>query len=305
MDALTVLCELAADSGGVTTMPQALAAGVTKSQVDNLVRAGVLRRLAWGAYEVSGGPDPAMSRVRAALASHGPQAVAVLDTALRIHDIGGLRRTEQVHVSVPPRAVRTNDATIAVHQLTLASAQITEVDGIRVTTAVKTVADVILRADRYDSVAVLDSALNRKAITEEEFAQIPTLIRGRRGAVHARSSLAQADGRARSPLETRVRLRCVDGRVAPDEIGYVVRDDDGDILAEADMAWLRARLIAEADGEGPHRSPAALFEDRRRQNRLVKAGWLVLRFTWADTLRPQYIPYVVRMALRNRLGFVH
>ena len=235
------------------------------------------------------------------LASHGPEAVAVLDTALTIHGIGGLRRSEQVHVSVPPRVPRKADPTIAVHQLTLAPEQITDVDGIPVTTALKTVADVILRATRYDSVAVLDSALNRKAITDDEFARIPTLIRGRRGAVEARSRLAEADGRAGSPLETRVRLRCVDGRVAPDEVGYLVRDDDGDILAEADMAWLKARLIAEADGAGPHRSPAALFEDRRRQNRLVKAGWLVLRFTWADTLRPQYIPYVVRMALQNRL----
>jgi hypothetical protein len=30
------------------------------------------------------------------------------------------------------------------------------------------------------------------------------------------------------------------------------------------------------------------------------AGWTVLRFTWADTLRPDYIPETVRQALRRR-----
>lgn len=114
-------------------------------------------------------------------------------------------------------------------------------------------------------------------------------------------AVLEADGRARSPLETRVRLRCVDGGVAPDEVGYQIRDEYGYIIAEADLAWLQARIIAEADGAGPHGLPDAVYSDRRRQNTLANAGWLVLRFTWADTLRPEYIPHVVVEALRLRL----
>ncbi|WBC13313.1 type IV toxin-antitoxin system AbiEi family antitoxin domain-containing protein [Micromonospora sp. WMMA1998] len=60
-----------------------------------------------------------------------------------------------------------------------------------------------------------------------------------------------------------------------------------------------ARLIAEADGRVSHLSPDAVFADRFRQNRLVNAGWRILRFTWADTLRPDYIPATVRQALRR------
>ncbi|WP_307813941.1 hypothetical protein [Micromonospora luteifusca] len=56
-------------------------------------------------------------------------------------------------------------------------------------------------------------------------------------------------------------------------------------------------MIAEADGRGPHAVPEAVFADRRRQNRLVNAGWTVLRFTWSDTLRPDYIPWTVRQAM--------
>jgi very-short-patch-repair endonuclease len=69
------------------------------------------------------------------------------------------------------------------------------------------------------------------------------------------------------------------------------------ILAVGDLAWPTARLIGEADGQAPHGQPAALYRDRRRQNRLVEAGWQILRFTWQDTLEPAYIPTVVRAAL--------
>ena len=118
--------------------------------------------------------------------------------------------------------------------------------------------------------------------------------------MRARRWIGEADGRARSPLETRTRLRCADGGVAPDQVGYLIRDEYGHILAEADMAWLAAKVIAEADGVGPHSLPDAVFTDRHRQNVLANAGWRVLRFTWTDTLRPDPIPTVVRQALAAR-----
>ncbi|MEW2385895.1 hypothetical protein AB0873_27920 [Micromonospora sp. NPDC047707] len=134
-------------------------------------------------------------------------------------------------------------------------------------------------------------------VADDDLLAIPRLIRGRRGAVAARSYLAEADGRAQSPLETRARLRCVDGRVPPDVLQLEVRDGDGYLLGVGDLGWRASRVIAEADGRGPHGTPDAIFADRRRQNRLVNAGWTILRFTWQDTLDPAYIPWTVRNAI--------
>ncbi|MER7166978.1 hypothetical protein ABT336_13050 [Micromonospora sp. NPDC000207] len=226
----------------------------------------------------------------------------MLDTALELHGIAGLRRTSAIHVSVPadqPRSQRRGDPRTVVHQLTTVPGDIVDVAGIRATSPLRTVLDVALREDRYPAVCVLDSALNRGFVTAEQLAAVPALVRGRRGAVAARSYVREADGRAQSPLETRSRLRCVDGGVSPDALQLVVRDQDGHLIAVGDLGWRSARLIAEADGEGPHGTPEALFADRRRQNRLVNAGWRVLRFTWADTLRPDYIPWSVREALTS------
>ncbi|WP_233563577.1 DUF559 domain-containing protein [Micromonospora musae] len=186
---------------------------------------------------------------------------------------------------------------LVVHQLTVGPRDLSTVAGIPVTTAMRTVSDVILRTDRYAAVSVLDSALNSGRFASEELGLVSALIRGRRGAAAARCHLAEADGRAQSPLETRARLRCVDGRVPPDTLQLEVRDDDGYLLGVGDLGWRGPKVIAEADGREAHDTPAAVFADRRRQNRLVNAGWTVLRFTWADTLRPDYIPWTVRQAI--------
>ncbi|MFI6782484.1 hypothetical protein [Micromonospora sp. NPDC050276] len=181
--------------------------------------------------------------------------------------------------------------------MTVGSGDVVEVAGIPATSPLRTVLDVILRVDRYPAVSVLDSALNQCRIGPAHLATIPDLIRGRRGAVVARACLAEADGRAQSPLETRSRLRCVDGRVPPDTLQLEVRDDDGYLLGVGDVGWRGPRVIAEADGRDAHGTPEAVYADRRRQNRLVNAGWTILRFTWQDTLHPDYIPHTVRQAI--------
>lgn len=303
MDALTVVRRMAAARDGIVTLAQARAAGLTVHEVHRLCRTGRWRVVARGSYLVDAEAYdgvPRRARVRAAVESFGPHAVVVLGTAAELYGIAGTARTEEIHLSLPgqvARPVRAAHPEVVVHQLVLGPAQVGRVHGIAVTVPVRTVADLVLRADRFAAVSVLDSALNRQVVTVDELARVPALLRGRRGAVEARRHLAEADGRAQSPLETRTRLRCVDGRVPPDVLQIPVRDDDGCLLGVGDLGWRGPRVIAEADGREPHATPDAVFADRRRQNRLVNAGWAVLRFTWRDTLTPDYIPHTVRQAI--------
>lgn len=204
----------------MVTLAQALRAGLTRDQVRQLCRSGRWQRLVRSCFvptaELS---DAALhrARVRAAVTSLGPGAFAVFDTALELYGIAGLRRASQVHVSVAidrPRSQRALAPWLVVHQLTVGPGDITVVAGVRATSPLQNVSDVILQVDRYPAVSVLDSALNQGRLTSAQLAMIPSLICGRRGAVAARVCLAEADGRAQSPLETRTRLRCVDGSAA-------------------------------------------------------------------------------------------
>ncbi|WP_307816933.1 MULTISPECIES: hypothetical protein [Micromonospora] len=239
-------------------------------------------------------------QVRATLLSLGPAAYAVFGTAAEVHRIAGLPASDEIHIGLPPVAAkqaRIRQPHVVLHQLDHPVESLVSLNGLLATDPIATVSDVILRAGRYPAVSVLDSALNQRLLETADLASIARRIRRRRGAVAARGYLAEADGRAQSPLETRTRLRCIDGRVPPDVLQLEVRDDDGYLLGIGDLGWRTRKVIAEADGRGAHSIPEAIFTDRRRQNRLINAGWSVLRFTWQDTLDPAYIPWVVRQAL--------
>ena len=304
---LTRIYPIAARQDGVVTAAQCRTHGLRPVDVAILCRSRRWLRLARGVYLVDAtGPPGRRAVIRAAVLSFGPNAVAVLGTAAELYGIGGLFRRDEVHISLPgplARPRRILDQCVRPHQLVLRPADVTEVDGIPVTTPLRTVADLVLQLDRYTAVSVLDSSLNRELLDDEDLDSLPALMAGRRGAVASRPWLLEADGRAESPLESRSRLRCVDGNVAPDELQYPVRDRAGRLLGFGDLTWTWARLVAEADGAEPHSQPEAVYRDRRRQNDFANAGFTVVRFTWQDTLAPDYIPHVIRAALtRARAG---
>jgi hypothetical protein len=300
---LTRIYPVAARQDGVVTAAQCRTLGLHPADVATLCRSGRWLRLARGVYLVDAhvvGTPGRRTMIRAAVLSFGADAVAVLGSAAELYGIGGLSHRDGVDVSLPgPRARprRILDQFVRPHQLVLQPADVTTVEGIPVTTALRTVADLMLRLDRYSAISVLDSSLNRGFLDDADLGLLAASMAGRRGVVESRRWLDEADGRAESPLESRSRLRCVDGRVPPDELQYPVHDRSGRLLGYGDLAWTRARLVAEADGVEPHSQPEAIFRDRRRQNDFANAGFTVIRFTWQDTVAPDYVPYVVRAAL--------
>ena len=59
---------------------------------------------------------------------------------------------------------------------------------------------------------------------------------------------------------------------------------------EADAYWPRLKLVVEVDGHQFHASYQAFQRDRAKANKLIAAGHVVLRFTWAQlTKRPMLV----------------
>ena len=76
-----------------------------------------------------------------------------------------------------------------------------------------------------------------------------------------------------------------------------LRDEDGHFVGRPDFYYPRHHLALEYDGS-THRDN--LIGDNRRQNRMVDAGYRLLRFTAADVLSaPDSVVALVRRALRN------
>ncbi|GAA4937001.1 hypothetical protein GCM10023224_17460 [Streptomonospora halophila] len=175
-------------------------------------------------------------------------------------------------------------------------AEIVSRGGIRATCPGRTLRDVVLRVDRYTAVCLLDSALNQGLVRSGELPGLAAANRARSGCRRSRPWWELADGRAQSPLETRIRLVCADGGVPPDDLQHSFHDARGRLIAVGDLWWSDRRLLVEADGRAPHELPESLLRDRRRQNALELAhpDVRILRFTWADLACPNYILETVR-----------
>ncbi len=54
--------------------------------------------------------------------------------------------------------------------------------------------------------------------------------------------------------------------------------------AFVDLGYRTERLGIELDGRASHELPHAVFADRVRQNRILLADFVLLRFTWFDVV---------------------
>jgi hypothetical protein len=171
----------------------------------------------------------------------------------------------------------------------VARAEVQMVDGSPATTRVRTVLDCLRLLPERAAVDLLDRALQRGWITHTELSRAATGWTGRVGAPRLARLTRLAGSGARSAAE-RVAVRLLrDAGITGWVANAPVYDDEG-LVGVTDVAFERVKLALEFDGWAYHVTPDRFQGDRQRQNRLVAAGWTVLRFTWRDLVeRPAYV----------------
>ncbi|MEE2035867.1 hypothetical protein Q8791_01345 [Nocardiopsis sp. CT-R113] len=224
----------------------------------------------------------------------GACSFAAGETAARLWDLQGLPPWDgsEVHMAIPALGAQRHVTGVTLHSWDTSPEEVTEISGgIRTTRPGRTLRDTLLRVDRDTAVCLMDSALNQGLVGQEEVNDLEEANRGRKGCVNVRRWWPLSDPRAQSALETRVRLICVDGGLPPDDLQRRFLDGGGGTIAVVDFWWEAAKLIGEADGIGPHSAPRVLARDRERQNALQR--WYpqtrIVRFTWQDLRRPEYV----------------
>ncbi|WKX68914.1 type IV toxin-antitoxin system AbiEi family antitoxin domain-containing protein [Streptomyces sp. XD-27] len=295
---------VAARQDWVVTAAQLRAAGAGPDSVRRMVRSGQWVPLARGRWWV--GPDPRgpslRSRLRAVLLGCGPRVVVAGPTAARLLGIQGLPRDDgALHFAVPPDSGTRSHQGRHVHHTSVPPEARMLLDGIPLTSPARTCADLLLALSREEAVSALDSALHQRLLAEADRRTVLAHLSGRRGAPQARARVPLADARAESPLETRIRLICLDGGLPPPVLQWRIRDPQQGWQFRIDLGWPDLLVGVEADGRSPHSAPAALYQDRFRQNRLavLVPGLTLFRFTWADTYTPEIILTPLRQALRR------
>jgi len=105
--------------------------------------------------------------------------------------------------------------------------------------------------------------------------------------------------RTRSDLEVLFLDMCVRAGLPEPEVN--VKIDVGDRLLKPDFLWRDAGLIVEADSRRYHDTDSAFQIDRKREQRLMLAGWQVARCTWEQVERePRRLAETIRRLLEQR-----
>jgi very-short-patch-repair endonuclease len=229
-----------------------------------------------------------------ALAAAGPSAALSHEEAAKALGIelveGGRRR-----LTVPRNRSRVRVPGWDVVRSDLRPREVEEVDGVRTTTALRTVPNLCRVLVFAHAVVAANSAL----VTASELRAALAGARGR-GACRLRAVAPALDPASGSVLESLLRVLLRSAGLGP-VTQFVVDDARGRFVARVDFCWPAARLVVEADGFAFHADRASYRRDRERLNDLERCGWRVLRFTWEDVVhRPDHVLAVVRDCLAQR-----
>lgn len=255
----------------LVTLRQLGDCGFSRSTVGDRVAARRLHRTPFrGVYSLNPPPLGRLQTWRAALLACGHESVASHWTAcgvLQIAEVGVL----PVHVT--SRCRGRSRSQIVLHRSIVLPRDTAGRDGVLCTSAARTILDLAGLAGRDQLERMLIAADSLRILNRRRLQELVDQSPGRRGVRVLRSLLAADPVRVRSDAETEMLFAC---RLAglPDP---VVNGRVGGI--EVDLHWPELRLVVEVDGWAFHGGRERMNRDRDRDQRLLLAGWRVIRFT--------------------------
>lgn len=281
------LDELAQRQYGLVSHKQARAAGLSPDAIRNLHEHGAWQSIRRGVSVMRGAPRSWEQSVLAAILAAGDNAWASHGAVLRLNDFDGARQWDIEITTLRERRLRVEGVT-AHRSQTLEERDLAIVKRIPTLTVARTFADLSGRLDVEALGQLVDEGLRRRLTSLRAIDRVVRRLHhvapGRSPAKLERVLAARVPGYepGDSNLETRVYEAIVAaGLPTPVRQHAVVV---GTRRYYIDLAYPHLLIAIEVDGFDYHRGRSSFDDDRRRQNDLVRAGWIVLRFTSRSTL---------------------
>lgn len=184
----------------------------------------------------------------------------------------------------PPRPAQAGR--LIVHRAHLYPGEIKDVNGVRVTSPVRTAYDLARRGNLVEGVVAVDRLANVHRFSPDLLLHFSARYHGVRGNSLVPFVLAHADRRACSPMETRLRMLIVRAGLPRPQVQWAVQDEQTRTAAWLDMAWPDLMIGIEYEGEG-HAEADQVLRDVGRYIGLVDKGWRIYRYTKFEILRRQ------------------
>jgi predicted transcriptional regulator of viral defense system len=201
---------------GIVSTAELVALGWRQDQIRASTRRGELLALERGIYadgprgrkvrSLSGGEE--LLALAAAMTRAGPGAVVSHQSAAYLHKIAllGRKNATAVHLTYPPGRGWNGRGNLRLHSASLPAEHVTDVLGLRVTTAARTVVDLARTLPFRAGLVAADSALHQRLATKDELLSVLGSCTRWRGISVAADVVAFADGRSESPLESIARV---------------------------------------------------------------------------------------------------
>ena len=281
---------------GLISRSQALSAGMTITEIRTRLERGDWSVIQPQVYRSSQHLRSTAADVRAAVLWAGPQAFVSGQAAAWWWDLTDTA-PQIVEVTVPTTVHRRSRRGITVVRRPLDRPDRASQRGVQVT-ALPFSALFGAVALGGAGPAMLDRAL-QKRLKLSELQDVHERNLGRHGSRAAGELLKVAsDGAA--ALSERLLIRLLrNAEITGWQVNCPVLIDGA--MIRPDVAFRREGIALEVDGWAWHHTPDRFQRDRARQNALINAGWIVLRFTWLDlTNDPAGVIRQVRSALSRR-----
>ncbi len=274
---------------GPFTTAMAAREGVSSDSLVRLHASGHLRRALRGVYVATQLGDSIPLRA-ACLKLAVPADAVICD-----RHAGWLAGAEMVlapneHLDLQPLAVflpagrgrRLRNSLTDSGERNLLPRDVTEIDGVRVTTPLRTAWDLGRLQKRDRAIAGLDAMLRLGEFSRDELLAGVERFRGMRWVTQLRRLAPLSDARAESPGESVLRLRWLDCPIPP-PVPQVEVWQDGHLFARLDLGNEDLLFAAEYDGAEWHTSEDQHTRDRFRRERLDDThGWTVRTLTSAN-----------------------
>lgn len=159
------------------------------------------------------------------------------------------------------------------------------VEGVRVTSLVRTALDLARQHGFRTGLVAADAAIRIGGVTPEMFEDEVRALARHHGVVAARAVAGAARSGAESPGESFSRAVMLESGIREPVLQAEIRGDTG-ILYRVDFLWPGVKVVGEFDGRTKYsdgsQSSSALWQEKNREDALRRAGYTVVRWTWAD-----------------------
>ena len=292
MDA--AIAALASLQHGVVARWQLRVAAISTDEIDKRISTGRLHILHRGVYAVGHTAVSATGRRLAATLTYGPDAVSSHMGAVSHWQL--IPRSKGLDVTVR-RQVRPRDG-LPVHRLRIKDDEMTVLDGVPVTTVVRTIFDLGAFGRRAVERAMHEAEHRRlfdQLTLEDLLARYPK----RKGSGVIRGVLREPQtGRTENDFEEDF-LEFLLGRGFPTPRTNPWIEVDGKLI-RPDFVFDEQRVIVELDG-GTHATTYGRRKDNRRDAALQAAQWRVIRVTWhAFYFTPDDVEADLRRLLQSK-----